>query len=126
MRKFFNIVLLVPLGLVLVVFAVANRHAVTVSFDPFDTRDPSVALSLPLFVVILSMMILGVVAGGVATWIAQRHWRRAARRHEAEAAHAKSELADMRAAVARQTMASRGQAALPSRYGVTNNHVTTP
>lgn len=117
MRKFLNVVLLVPLGIVFVVFAVANRHAVTVSFDPFDTRDPSLALSLPLFVVILSMAILGVVAGGVATWIAQRHWRRAARRHEAEARRAQSELTDLRASAARQSMASRAQGALPSPAG---------
>jgi uncharacterized integral membrane protein len=110
MRKFLNIVLLVPLGLVFVVFAVANRHAVTVSFDPFDTRDPSLALSLPLFVVILTMAILGVIAGGIATWIAQRHWRRAARRHQLEAERANRDVAELRATIARQTMA---RAALP-------------
>ena len=105
MRKFLNWVLLVPLAVILVVFAVANRHAVTVSFDPFDTRDPGLGVTLPLFVVIIAVAILGVVTGGIATWIAQRHWRRAARRHEAEAVEAKSELADVRSAMARQTMA---------------------
>ena len=75
----------IPLGLVFIVFAVANRHFVTVSFDPFDSSDPAVAVTMPLFVVIIAVAILGVAAGGSATWFRQRHWRRAARRHEAEA-----------------------------------------
>jgi hypothetical protein len=38
MRKFFTGVVLIPLGLIFVVFAVANRHWVTVSFDPFNSK----------------------------------------------------------------------------------------
>jgi hypothetical protein len=38
-----------------------------------------------------------VVAGGSATWFRQRHWRRAARQHEADARQARAQLADLRA-----------------------------
>jgi uncharacterized integral membrane protein len=100
MRKFFTAVVLVPLGLILVVFAVANRHLVTVSFDPFNSTDPSIAVTLPLFVVIIAVAILGVAAGGAATWIRQRRWRRAARQHEADARQARAQLADLRAGTA--------------------------
>ena len=100
MRKFFSGVVLIPLGLIFIVFAVANRHPVTVSFDPFNSTDPSVALTLPLFVVIIAVAILGVAAGGIATWFRQRHWRRAARQHEADARQARAQLADLRAAAA--------------------------
>lgn len=112
MRKFLNAILFTPLGLILVVFAVANRHAVTVSFDPFDSRDPSLGVTLPLFIVLIVVAILGAVAAGVGTWIAQRHWRRAARRHEAEASLARRELADLRASM-RQAAA---RPALPAPY----------
>lgn len=112
MRKFLNAIIFIPLGVIFVVFAVANRHAVTVSFDPFDSRDPSLGVTLPLFVVLIGVAIFGVVAGGVATWIAQRHWRRAARHSEAEATQARSELSDLRASM-RQ---SPGLAALPRPY----------
>lgn len=100
MRKFFSALLLVPLALIFVVFAVANRHLVTVSFDPFNSSDPTVGVRLPLFVVIIVVAILGVAAGGIATWFRQRHWRRAARQHEAEARAARSQLADLRAGTA--------------------------
>ncbi|SDO16077.1 lipopolysaccharide assembly LapA domain-containing protein [Afipia sp. GAS231] len=105
MRKFFTALVVIPIFILLVVFAVANRHLVTVSFDPFNSADPSVAVTLPLFLVIVVVAILGVAAGGMATWFRQRHWRRAARQHEADARRARSEAADLRAAAA----ASRGQ-----------------
>ena len=100
MRKFFTALLLIPLGLIFIVFAVANRHLVTVSFDPFNSVNPSVGVTLPLFVVIIAMAIAGVVTGGCATWLRQRHWRRAARQHEADARQARAELADLRAGAA--------------------------
>src|ERR1700710_2697155 len=97
MRKLFTALVVIPLGLIFIVFAVANRHLVTVSFDPFDSVNPSVAVSLPLFVVIIAVAILGVAAGGSATWFRQRHWRRAARQHEADARAARAQLAEQRA-----------------------------
>jgi len=100
MRKFFTALVLIPLGLIFIVFAVANRHLVTVSLDPFNTSDPSAGVTLPLFVVIIAVAIVGVVAGGCATWLRQRHWRRAARQHEADARQARAQLADLRAAAA--------------------------
>jgi uncharacterized integral membrane protein len=109
MRKFFTALVLIPLGLLFIVFAVANRHLVTVSLDPFNTSDPSVGFTLPLFVVIIAVAILGVAAGGLATWFRQRHWRRAARQHEADARAARAQLADLRA----NAVASRGD---PQRF----------
>ena len=39
MRRFLTALVVIPMGLVFVVFAVANRHFVTVSFSPFDSAD---------------------------------------------------------------------------------------
>ncbi len=97
MRKFLTAMVVIPLGLIFIVFAVANRHMVTVSFDPFNSRDPSVGATLPLFVVIIAVAIAGVIVGGAATWLRQGHWRRAARQHEADARQARMQLADLRA-----------------------------
>ena len=111
MRKFFNAVVFIPLGVILVVFAVANRHMVTVSFDPFNSHDPALSLELPLFVVIVAVAILGVVVGGSAAWFGQRRWRRAARRHEADAREMRAQLADWRAHAA---MGQRRDSAPPA------------
>jgi uncharacterized integral membrane protein len=96
MRKFFTALIVIPLALIFIVFAVANRHFVTVSFDPFNTTDPAISVSLPLFALIIAVAILGVVAGGLATWFGQRRWRRAARQHEADARTARAQLAELR------------------------------
>ena len=117
MRKFFTALVVIPLGVLFIVFAVANRHLVTVSFDPFNTVNPSVAVTMPLFVAIIVVAILGVVAGGSATWFRQRHWRRASRQHEAEARRARAETADLRAVA----VVSRGgtpQLAAPVQRGI--------
>jgi len=113
MRKFFTALIVIPLGLLFVVFAVANRHFVTVSFDPFNSRDPSVATALPLFALIIVVAILGVLAGGIATWFRQGYWRRAARQHEADARQARAELADLRANTAAASPANSRFLALP-------------
>jgi uncharacterized integral membrane protein len=97
MRKFLNLLVWVPLGLIFIVFAVANRHLVTVSLDPFNSSDPSLGFTLPLFVIIIAFAAVGVVAGGCATWFRQRRWRRAARQHETEAQQLRAQLADLRA-----------------------------
>jgi len=117
MRKFFSALVVIPLGVLFIVFAVANRHSVTVSFDPFNSANPSVAMTMPLFVVIILVAILGVAAGGSATWFRQRRWRRASRQHEAEARRARAEIADLRAAA----VVSRGglpQLAAPAQRGI--------
>ena len=117
MRKFITALIVIPLALIFTVFAVANRHFVTVSFDPFNTVDPALAVSLPLFALIIGMAILGVMAGGLATWFGQHHWRRAARQHAADARGARAELASLRSA----PMASRAEPARlagPSQAGV--------
>jgi len=116
MRKFFTALLVIPLGLIFIVFAVANRHFVTVSFDPFNSANPAVSVSLPLFAVIIAVAVLGVAAGGIATWFRQHRWRRAARQDETEARQARAEIADLRAAVA-ASRADQQRLPAPSQYG---------
>jgi len=99
MRKFFTALVLIPLGVIFLAFAIANRRLVTVSFDPFTATDPSVGVTLPLFMVIIVVAILGVLAGSFATWLRQRHWRRAARQYETEARDARAQLAQLQAAM---------------------------
>jgi uncharacterized integral membrane protein len=83
-RKIVTGIIVVPLVVVLVAFAVANRQAVTVSFDPFSAATPAYAATLPIFAVLFAVLILGVLIGGIAAWIRQGKWRRSARRLKGE------------------------------------------
>jgi hypothetical protein len=92
MRKFVTFVILIPLAIVIVMFAVANREIITVSFDPFDVAHPAFAMKAPLFALIFALVGLGVLVGGVAAWLKQHKWRARARRAEAEARELRSRL----------------------------------
>jgi uncharacterized integral membrane protein len=115
MRKFLTALLVIPLGVFFVIFAVANRHLVTVSFDPFNSVTPTVAVTMPLFAVIIAVAVLGVLAGGMATWFRQGRFRRAARQSEAEARQMRTELADLRHSAREQRFAALPQGGI---YGV--------
>jgi len=96
LRKIITAIIVVPLAAILIAFAVANRHLVTVSFDPFSSTAPAYAATLPLFAIILAVLILGVLVGGIAAWIKQSKWRRAARRLDGEVRSLQQELATIR------------------------------
>lgn len=93
LRKIVAAIILVPLAAVIVAFAVANRHGVTVSFDPFDAKEPVAAVTLPLFALIILVLIVGVLIGGLASWLRQGTWRSAARRLERELAQLRGKVA---------------------------------
>jgi uncharacterized integral membrane protein len=91
-RKILTAVIVVPLAIVIVAFAVANRQMVTVSFDPFSSAAPAYAATVPLFVLIFILLILGVLVGGVAAWIGQAKWRRGHRRLDDEVRQLRDEV----------------------------------
>ncbi|HVY00006.1 MAG TPA: LapA family protein [Pseudorhodoplanes sp.] len=83
-RKAVIYAVLIPLALVILMFAAANRQTVTVSFDPFSTAEPAFSLAMPLFVLIFVLLIVGVIVGGFAAWLRQGRHRRHARTLERE------------------------------------------
>jgi uncharacterized integral membrane protein len=85
-RKIIAAIILVPLAVIIVAFAVANRQIVTVSLDPFSAEHPAASLTLPLFALVIVLLVLGVLIGGIAAWLRQSKWRRTARRLEREIA----------------------------------------
>ena len=89
MARFLKSLIYLPLAILLVVFAVANRHDVTFSLDPFSAEDPALTVSAPLFWFLFAAVAVGVVIGGVATWTKQGKYRKEARvkRREADRWH---------------------------------------
>jgi uncharacterized integral membrane protein len=106
--------IVVPLAVVIIAFAVANRQSVTVSFDPFSATSPAYATTLPLFVLIFVLLILGVLLGGIAAWIGQTRWRRTARKLDGEVRVLHQELDAIRRRFAPEPPA----AAEPAAYTV--------
>jgi len=96
LRKIVAAVILIPLAIVIIAFAVANRQIVTVSPDPFSSEHPATSLTLPLFVLVIGLLIAGVLIGGAASWLRHGHLRRTARRFERDIRELRSELASLR------------------------------
>jgi hypothetical protein len=78
-RKLILALVVVPLGVGLVSLSVVNRKAVMLILDPFGGSASGVSLEAPLFVFLLGAFALGLIVGGIATWIGQGKWRRLAR-----------------------------------------------
>ena len=95
-RKIVTALIVVPLAVIIIAFAVANRQAVTVSFDPFTSVSPAYAATLPLFAVIFVVLILGVLIGGIAAWIRQSKWRHIARKLDGDVRALHQELETIR------------------------------
>jgi hypothetical protein len=95
-RRALRTIVLIPIAVVLVALAVANRQPVTVSFDPFDSADPALAITTPLYLVGFAMLIAGVVLGGVAAWLEQGKSRRTSTRLAAEIRAIRAELAHLK------------------------------
>ena len=92
MRKLVTALIVVPLLIIFVTFAVANRASVTVTFDPFDSVNPALAVTMPLFLLILTLIAFGIIVGGIITWFGERKWRVRARRAEQETASLREKL----------------------------------
>jgi uncharacterized integral membrane protein len=95
-RKIIAAIILVPLAVIIIAFAVANRQIVTVSLDPFSAEHPAASLTLPLFALVIVLLVLGVLIGGIAAWLRQSKWRRTARRLEREIADLHLEIEAMK------------------------------
>jgi uncharacterized integral membrane protein len=108
MLTFLKLLVIAPIAILFLVFAFANRQMVTVSFDPFSSGEtPAFALPAPLFVVLIAAIMIGVVAGGVATWFGQGKHRRAARVARDEAERLRADLQAAQAALPRPVPLSK-------------------
>lgn len=67
------------LAIATMVVAVANRHQVPFSLDPFNAKAPAIAVDMPLFWIIMGTALIGLVLGGWSTWLSQAPLRQALR-----------------------------------------------
>jgi len=79
LRRIVWLLIAFPVGLLLVTLAVVNRHEVQLVLDPFRPQSPVLSIALPFYVYLFGTLVLGVVLGGIATWLTQARWRRDAR-----------------------------------------------
>lgn len=72
--KHFSWILTLPLTIVVIAFAVANREFVPLDLWPFE-----IAVPLPVFVLVLGSMFIGFLIGALTMWLSSGKRRRQAR-----------------------------------------------
>jgi nitrogen fixation-related uncharacterized protein len=83
-NRFLLILVFVPLAIVLIALAVANRGLSAFTLDPFNPGNPALTIQLPLFVLLFAALAIGLVIGGAATWLKQGRYRKLARQRGQE------------------------------------------
>ncbi len=79
--------LLLPLIVLFVAFAIANRHIVTLSLDPTP-----ISIRAPLYSFVLAGIFVGLLVGGLIAWLRAGRWRRQLRDEQRSVRRLESEL----------------------------------
>ncbi len=95
MKKLLTWIVLPPVALGIIAFAIANRGDVVVNLDPLPW-----AFAAPLYVVARASVFVGLLAGAAAAWSSGSKWRRLARAKRREAERLTAELGQRRSGAA--------------------------
>jgi uncharacterized integral membrane protein len=103
-----SILVTLPITVLVLIFAVANRAPVTLSLWPLPWT-----AELPGYLVILGGVLVGFAAGALVAWLSGGRQRRAARRNAAEARRLTDELAALKRRQAPPAAPPATQVSLP-------------
>lgn len=91
MSRLLSWIIMVPVALAVISFAVNNRAAVEVDLWPVPYT-----VAAPMFAVVLASLVGGVVVGGLIAWLSGGRARHRARANAKRAAAAEHELSTLR------------------------------
>lgn len=87
------VLIVIPLAVILIALAVANRGMTAFTLDPFNPGNPALTFNAPLFALLFAAAAIGVLLGSAATWLRQGRYRKLARQRSIEAEAAKASAA---------------------------------
>ncbi len=85
LNRFMLIAVFVPLAIILVALAVANRGVGFLHARSVQSGQSGADLQMPLFVLLFAALALGMIVGSLATWVKQGRYRKLARQRSQEA-----------------------------------------
>lgn len=91
MRRFLSWLIGLPLAIIMIAFAVANRDVVKVSLDPLTREDPWFAIDMPLWILFFAGIFVGLIVGWLSAWFSQSKWRKASRKAQSDLGVARME-----------------------------------
>jgi len=102
-RRLISIFITIPLAIVLIALAVANRGTVPLRFDVFNPQNPALTINAPMFIWLFAAVAVGVLAGGIGAWLAQGRHRKMERHYKKEAASLRYKVEDQKRAGGEET-----------------------
>lgn len=96
--RYLSWIVTVPLGIVVISFAVSNREWVDLALWPLPFGMP-----MPIFLAVLGPLAVGVIAGGSIAWWTGGKYRRLARRQSSKLKRLTAELETLQARDAEST-----------------------
>ncbi len=93
MRRILRWLIGLPIFIVVIGFAIANRRWTQLSLDPFNQATPAVSLELPLWLLFFVGAFIGILVGWVSCWVAQGKHRKLSRERAREIAKLQNEMA---------------------------------
>jgi uncharacterized integral membrane protein len=106
--KLVSWIIMLPVALVVIAFAVSNRDAVTVALWPFPG-----SVAAPLYAFVLAAVAVGFIGGGAVAWLSGGRARRQTRLNARRAETAEDALSRLRQEQADADQRRRDAAALP-------------
>lgn len=91
LKRIAKTILLLPIAILVIVLAVANRQPTMLSLDPLSPAQPAYSITVPLFWLLFATLFIGIVLGGLGAWVKQGKWRERARKKKREAAALRNE-----------------------------------
>ncbi|GGY47110.1 LapA family protein [Parvularcula lutaonensis] len=96
MPRFLTTLFLLVMAIFLVVFFLANREPVTISFDPLPTNEPAIAFEVPLWAGLSGTLLIGFVLGAMGMWISSTRLRQRSSEHRRRVIELERELRSAR------------------------------
>lgn len=84
-KRLTTLLILLPIGIIVIAMAVANRQFVTLAVPPQLADGPLFSMTMPLFALLFVVLLAGMVIGSCATWVKQGKHRKQARANKVEA-----------------------------------------
>jgi hypothetical protein len=92
LRRILRWVIGLPIFIVVIGFAIANRQWTQLSLDPFNQASPAVSISLPLWLLFFVGAFVGILVGWAGCWLAQGKHRKLSRERAREIIKLQSDL----------------------------------
>jgi TRAP-type C4-dicarboxylate transport system permease small subunit len=104
LRRILRWIIGLPIAIVVIAFAIANRQWTRLSLDPFSSTSPFLSIDMPLWVLFIGGVFIGILVGWVGSWLAQGKYRKLAKDRAREITLLQSELETAKSAPSEQAV----------------------